>query len=52
MQVHHQQFRGLHVFWRKLEDQLRQRRALVRRVSDMGRLDELIVQSVCEEWVG
>ena len=52
MEVHHQQFCGVQVFGRELEDQLRQHTALGCRISDLGCLDEVIMQSVCEERVG
>lgn len=52
MEVHHQQFRGVQVFRGEPEDQLGQHTALGCRISDLGRLNEVLMQSVCEEWVG
>lgn len=51
MKVHHQQFCGVQVFGGKPEDQLRQHAVLLFQISDMGRLDEVIVQSVRKERV-
>lgn len=52
MEVHHQQFRGVQVFGGEPEDQLGQYTALDCRISDLGRLNEVLMQSVCEERVG
>ena len=51
MEVHHQQFCGVQVFGGKLKDQFRQHTALGCRISDLGRLNKLIMQSECEERV-
>ena len=52
MEVHHQQLCSLQVFQGEPEDQLRQHAALGFRISDLGRLDEVVMQSVRKEWVG
>lgn len=52
MEVHHQQSRGVQVFKGEPEDQLGQHTALDCRISDLGRLNEVVMQSICEERVG